>query len=134
MSRTVSFRASEELDEFLEQEAERRMTTKSTVAQMLVAERAREIRGGEVEEPPAVEPEEETPESEEETPEAEDAGIGEDSGLPPIFERHSDRWYVPDSDRGYKFAVKLGGDADTGPNYYKTVEGAEERLREEYES
>ena len=43
MSRTVSFRCSEELDEFLEEEAERRMTTKSTVAQMMVAQAARDI-------------------------------------------------------------------------------------------
>jgi len=46
MSRTVSFRCSEELDEFLEQEAERRMTTKSTVAQLLLAEKVREMEGG----------------------------------------------------------------------------------------
>lgn len=43
MSRTVSFRCSEDLDEFLEEEAERRMTTKSAVAQMIVAEYAREV-------------------------------------------------------------------------------------------
>ena len=43
MSKTVSFRCSDELDEFLEQEAERRMTTKSTVAQMIVAEYARDV-------------------------------------------------------------------------------------------
>jgi predicted transcriptional regulator len=43
MSRTVSFRCSEELDEFLEEEAERRMTTKSAVAQMIVAEYARSV-------------------------------------------------------------------------------------------
>lgn len=43
MSRTVSFRCSEELDKFLEEEAERRMTTKSAVAQMIVAEFARDV-------------------------------------------------------------------------------------------
>jgi len=45
MSVTISFRCSEELAEFLESEAERRMTTKSAVAQMLVAEKAREMMG-----------------------------------------------------------------------------------------
>jgi hypothetical protein len=43
MSRTVSFRCSEELNQFLEEEAERRMTTKSTVAQMIVAQFARDV-------------------------------------------------------------------------------------------
>jgi len=56
MSKTISFRASEELDEFLEEEAERRLTTKSTVAQMLLAERVRQMKGAEeVEMSPGVE-------------------------------------------------------------------------------
>lgn len=58
MSRTVSFRCSEELDEWLEQEAERRMTTKSTVAQMIVANYAQDISGDrETGEPPIAPPE-----------------------------------------------------------------------------
>jgi len=44
MTVTISFRVSEELEDFLEKEAERRMTTKSTVAQMLLAEKVKEIR------------------------------------------------------------------------------------------
>lgn len=47
MSRTVSFRCSQELDEWLEQEAERRMTTKSTVAQMIVADHVQAVSGDE---------------------------------------------------------------------------------------
>jgi predicted transcriptional regulator len=43
MTVTISFRVSEELEEHLEQEAEKRMTTKSTVAQMLLAEHFRQI-------------------------------------------------------------------------------------------
>lgn len=43
MTVTISFRVSEELESFLNEEAERRMTTKSTVAQMLLAEKAKEI-------------------------------------------------------------------------------------------
>jgi hypothetical protein len=45
MSRTVSFRCSAELDEWLEREAERRMTTKSTVAQMIVANHVQSVTG-----------------------------------------------------------------------------------------
>lgn len=52
MTTTVTFRCTNELEEFLEQEAERRMTTKSSVAQMLLAEKFREIQeeraGGDV--------------------------------------------------------------------------------------
>jgi predicted transcriptional regulator len=44
MTVTISFRVSEELEEFLEQEAKERMTTKSTVAQMMLAERVTQIR------------------------------------------------------------------------------------------
>ena len=43
MSRTISFRGSEALDEFLQEEAQRHMTTKSAAAQMLVAERVRRL-------------------------------------------------------------------------------------------
>lgn len=113
MSKTVSFRASEELDEFLEKEAERRMTTKSTVAQMLLAERVRELqdeRSGSTADP---EPEESGPEGE----------------LPAIFQQCENKWYVPDSQKGYKFAVVT---ADGEKMYYKTERGAEDRLRQEY--
>jgi len=43
MSEVVTFRCSPELKEFLEEEAERRMTTKSAAAQMIVAEYARDV-------------------------------------------------------------------------------------------
>lgn len=43
MSQVVSFRCSDELDEYLEQVAEERMTTKSTAAQMLLAEKVQEM-------------------------------------------------------------------------------------------
>lgn len=42
MSKTISFVASDELAEYLENEAERRMTTVSSTAQMLLAEKVRE--------------------------------------------------------------------------------------------
>ena len=106
MSKTVSFRASEELDEFLEEEAERRMTTKSTVAQMLVAERVRELKGG-----------------------APDLANGSEVAQG-IFKRYSDKWYTPDSDKGYEYAVRL---KDGDVKYYKTADGAAGRLSKEYE-
>jgi hypothetical protein len=43
MSKTVSFTCSEELNEFLEEEAERRMTTKSLVCQQIVANYATDV-------------------------------------------------------------------------------------------
>ena len=119
MSRTVSFRASEELDDFLEQEAERRMTTKSTVAQMLIAEKVRELRGAD------------SGDSEEldqsESGEVEEVG----RGLPEVFDRHSDHWYRPDSDK-HEFTVRLPGHEDR--KYYKTQDGAANRLRKEYDT
>ena len=126
MSRTVSFRASEELDEYLEQEAERRLTTKSTVVQMIVAEHFQEVKG---------EQQEGGTEEEESTnpPEEEDSDTQEDSqeeeGKPAVFQKHGDKWYVPDSQKGYNYAVRCPDQT----RYYKTQDGAENRLIEEYE-
>lgn len=52
MSKTVSFRCSSALDEFLEREAERQMTTKSSVAQRIVADYAQDMMGDELTEHP----------------------------------------------------------------------------------
>lgn len=118
MSRTVSFRASEELDDFLEEEAERRMTTKSTVAQMLIAERVKmlkEDRDGQTTLGQSV------PSSSDDE--------NQKSGLPEVFQKHSEHWYEPDS-KQHEYAVRL-------PNgerkYYKTQDGAAKRLRSEYQ-
>lgn len=112
MSRTVSFRASEELDEFLEQEAERRMTTKSTVSQMLLAERVRQLK-------------------EERDGDGDLGGSPDQSARPTSstpFDDHPEKWYRPDSN-DYEYVVRLpGGDR----NYYKTERGAAERLEKEY--
>lgn len=115
VSKVVSFRASEELDEFLEQVAQERMTTKSTVAQMLVAERAQQLReeGGSTE----LEPEE-------------DQTTIDESGLPAVFDRHEEKWYRPDSSKGNKFAVDC---ADDRRRYFKSTDGAAKRLRKDYE-
>lgn len=117
MSETVSFRCTGELVEFLEQEAERRMTTKSSVAQMLLAEKFREAQ-------------------------TEDTGNGEstgddtsESGLPEIFERHADKWYRPDSHRS-EFAVQTPEDkfSTSGPRYFKTADGAATGLKRWWEN
>lgn len=121
MSKTVSFRCSEELDEFLEEEAERRMTTKSAVAQMLLAERVRQLQGGgEGGEEPA-------PEKADQSDSGEVDQVGR--GLPEIFDRYDEHWYRPDGQK-YEFAVRLPGHDDT--KYYKTQDGAADRLRKEY--
>lgn len=115
MSKTVSFRASEKLDEFLEQEAERRLVTKSTVAQMMVAERYQQLQDERADDDSSRR--EEIPDVQEETPEED------------VFERYSDCWYEPDSGKGYEYAVRTKGGRT---KYYKTRKYAEERLLDEY--
>ena len=53
----------------------------------------------------------------------------DEDGLPDIFDKYNDRWYEPDSDT-YRLAVRP---ADGGRAYFKTIDGAATRLREEYE-
>lgn len=122
MSKTVSFRCSDELDEFLEQEAERRMTTKSTVAQMIVAEYARDVSNDPATENDAVTPPE--------------AGNDASDRANDVFDRHPDVWYRPDSKEN-DFAVYVPEDAGNrdagGTRYYKTEKGAAEALQRWYE-
>lgn len=118
MSRTVSFRASEELDDFLEEEAERRLTTKSTAAQMLLAERVQQLQA------------EGSGDGSASSQSTGGASEEEGSGLPGVFGRYDDSWYRPDSKKN-NFAVRLPGDG--GTKYYKTQEGAAERLRKEFD-
>lgn len=53
---------------------------------------------------------------------------GADDG-PDVFEKHEDKWYVPDSQKGYNYAVECPDKT----RYYKTQEGAEKRLIRHYE-
>lgn len=130
MSKTISFVATDELAEWLEEESERRMTTISSTAQQLLAEKYREMQ--EEEEEPAETPEEESREPEEEEASESDSEEGsDDPDLPAAFDDHPDKWYVPNSQEGYKYAVRMPG--ETSNKYYKTAEGAAERLREEFE-
>jgi hypothetical protein len=116
MSKTVSFRCSDELDDFLETEAERRMTTKSTVAQILVAERATQMMDGDQDADYGVET------------------LGESSDRD-VMQEYSDHWYRAESDK-YKFALRLPDDADVHDDrrYYKTERGLRTALRKWYES
>jgi predicted DNA-binding protein len=120
MSRTVSFRCSEELDEFLEAEAERRMTTKSTIAQMIVADYAQESDLSLLSE---------TGESgRQETLE----GVNESKDA---LDRNPDAWYEPGGKYDYAVHVPKGaGTTDAGTaRYYKTRSGAADGVERWYE-
>lgn len=108
MSKTISFVASDELAEYLQEESERRMTTVSSTAQMLLAEKVREER------------------TEQSGSEAERSDSSDSE--PDVFGRHPDKWYRPGGK--YSYAVRHP-DAET--RYYKTKSGAAKRLRERYD-
>lgn len=93
------------------------MTTKSTAAQMLLAERVRQLQGDDGGDDGADQSDSGAPDQ-------------SDSGLPEVFERHDSRWYRPDSQK-HDFAVTLPGDG--GRKYYKTQDGAADRLRTEFD-
>jgi polyphosphate kinase len=57
-------------------------------------------------------------------------GDGAAADRPAVFDRHPDRWYVPESEE-YPLAVRT---VDGDRRYYRTVEGAATRLRREYEA
>jgi len=94
------------------------MTTKSAAAQMLLAERVRQIQdelsegGGESDQSDSGEVDQ----------------VGRD--LPEVFDRQSEHWYEPDSNK-HDFAVYLPGHEER--KYYKTAENAAKRLRDEHE-
>lgn len=98
---TISFVATDELARWLDDEAEKRMTTISSAAQQLLAEKYREQ-------------------------ESDGAGTdqGGSAGADP-FEQNEDAWYRPDSD-DHQYAVY---DSEERRRYYKTKEGAAEALR-----
>jgi len=80
-----------------------------------------------------VEASEEPVEDAGESEEADGIDTGErthsDGGAASVFEAHADRWYRPDSET-YGWAVRT---TDGGRRYFKTRDGARERLRLEYE-
>lgn len=119
MSQTISFVASDELAEYLENEAERRYTTVSSTAQMLLAEKVRE---------------EQDKDSGVETDKPASAGDSATEG--DVFERYPDAWYRPNSEKNnYAVTVPESVDRyDSGEQrYYKTAQGARQALRRWYE-
>ena len=117
MSKTISFVASDELAKYLEEESERRLTTVSSTAQMLLAEKVREM--GDV-----------SAESEVSNNDNDDAQAES------ILEEYPMGGYEPDSDK-YDFAVNVPEDADVSDSgdtrYYQTEDGAAEALRRWHE-
>lgn len=116
MGKTISFVATEKLAEWLEEESERRMTTISSTAQQLLAEKYREEQQGE-------------DTTARDDPEPEDEDVGEEEPEPDALDRNPDKWYRPDS-KQHDYAVNL---PDGDRKYYKTRDGAAKRIRREYE-
>lgn len=132
MSRTVSFRCSEELNEYLEQEAEERMTTKSTVAQIIVAEYFRNQIKGSDESEEDTDSRESLPEETGESTSGEVADEGGKSESEEILEKYSENWYEPDGETS-EYAVEHPSGKPGRRKYYKTANGAAERLVMWYE-
>lgn len=104
--KTISFVATEELADWLELEAENRMTTVSSAAQQLLVEKYRSAKvEGASSSSAEVEPSDEE-----------------------ILASHSSRWAVPDSDT-YEYRVEK---PDGDRRYYKTRRGAVDALRRFY--
>lgn len=110
MSKTISFVASDRLAEWLEEESEQRMTTISSTAQQLLAEKYRA--------------------DEDQEPERKSEPTND------IFDRQSRAWHRANSTEN-EYAVRVphsSGLSDAGKNrYYKTRDGAEKALRRWYE-
>lgn len=106
--KTISFVAREELAEWIEEEADHRMTTVSSAAQQLLAEkyRADQEEIGEVEDEEIAEQDEEADES--------------PQWMDNLLEMYPDKWYRPDSDN-YDYAVRT---PDGGRKYRSTKKGA----------
>jgi hypothetical protein len=102
------------------------MTTKSAVAQMIVAEYARDVSNDPATSNTAVTPSE--------ARESGSAGVNESNQS--VFDRNPDAWYEPDSYK-HNFAVYVPDDAgvtDEGKTrYYKTRDGAAKALQRWYE-
>lgn len=102
---TISFVATDELAEWLDQEADNRMTTISSAAQQLLVERYRQQEQGGAEADQGGSAPADTPEA--------------------VFDRYEDAWYVPDSEK-YSYAVY---DTNGNRRYYKTKERAAEGVQ-----
>jgi hypothetical protein len=149
MGKTITFVATEELADWLEREADRRMTTISSTAQQLLAEKYRSEVAEEADK--SHDDSEKTPvptrsdaeqrnqvsiadvftESPEEIESVEVKGeTAVDRSLPSIFHEYSEIWYRPNTSEDHKFAIRIPEDGPVSANrrYYKTVGGAKKML------
>jgi len=101
---TISFVATDELAEWLESEAENRMTTISSASQQLLVEKYSEER--------------------EDGTDGSKDGSARAGSLGGVFEQYGDAWYYPESEV-HEYAVY---DPDGGRRYYKTKAGAAEAI------
>jgi len=123
-SKTISFVASDDLAEWLEEESDKRMTSMSSTVQQLLAEMYRERAREEEQSDIQSDGETETVDSDDEEQTVDD----EDNRYEyEILEEQSDKWYKPDSEQ-YQFAVR-----DVENRYYKTEKGLANRLKRLYE-
>ena len=122
-SKTISFVASDDLAEWLEEESDKRMTSMSSTVQQLLAEMYRERAREEEQSDIQSDGETETVDSDDEEQTVDD----EDNRYEyEILEEQSDKWYKPDSEQ-YQFAVR-----DVENRYYKTEKGLANRLKRLY--
>jgi len=114
--KTISFVATEKLAEWIEQQADERMTTVSSAAQQLLAEKYREEQ-------------ESDGRAEGRADTSKDGSAGAEDDQPEALKRHSDKWWTPESDvRNYGVREK-----DGGRRYFKTAERAASYLQETYD-
>jgi hypothetical protein len=111
-SKTVSFVAREELAEWLEEKADRQMTTVSSTVQQILADKYREEQ-------------ENVGVSEEAQQELDESGDGAPDDP---LERWDEYWYHPNGDN-YEYAVRR---PEERPLYHKTAEGARNALERVY--
>jgi len=115
-SKTVSFVAREELAEWLEEKADRQMTTISSTVQQILADKYRE--------------EQENVGASEEDPSQAQQELGESGDDAPDdpLERWDEHWYHPNGDR-YEYAVRR---PEKQSLYHRTADGARNALQRVY--
>lgn len=108
------------------------MTTKSTVAQMIVAQHFKDQESeseGNEESESSPTTEDESSETGVSMPQGEQGDLSE---AEQILEKHSDKWYKPDGKKN-EYAVEAPNGDHSDRRYYRSAEGAAERLEVWYE-
>lgn len=125
--KTISFVATDELADWLEEESERRMTSLSSTVQQLLAEMYRRQNG--------LQDDTEAGNAAEESGDVSEASESADTAETSLLGKYPDAWYEPGGKRNYAVSVPSDADVyDAGETrYYKTRHGAKEALRRWYE-